>query len=329
MQTSPEIIELAKALSKAQAVMEGAIRDSTNPFFKSTYADLASVWDACRKPLADNGLCVIQSIASDQDYCFTGKIAISTKDSTGRTIGTREEERRFIYLNVTSRLLHTSGQWFEDTISVPVEADPQSLGKVTTYIRRYAMMALVGIAPEDDDGEAAAGREPAIGGDIKYDRGQREHWCTIHNKAFFKTDKMRSYAHPIESSKEWCYEKTAKEVEVKQPGPTPGQRDDMEAAVKKADAQSVIPAKADAATTTPQSTQDGQGTAQENKQRESLLKGQMPLANAQQMKAINTLKKNLGEEKFWTAAHELKLQSIAELTNDQASALIGALSKVK
>ena len=58
---SDNIAELAAALSKAQGEITGALKDSSNPFFKSKYADLASCWDACRKQLAANGLSVIQT----------------------------------------------------------------------------------------------------------------------------------------------------------------------------------------------------------------------------------------------------------------------------
>src|SRR3970282_214608 len=61
MSQSETIGKLADALAKEQRIMEGARKDSQTPFFKSSYADLASVWDACRKPLANNGLSVVQT----------------------------------------------------------------------------------------------------------------------------------------------------------------------------------------------------------------------------------------------------------------------------
>lgn len=155
MKTSEKIDQIAIALSKAQKVMEGAVRDSTNPFFHSKYAELSEVWDACREPLTSNGLSFVQSIHSEEGYSFTNKVQI--KDNQGNIKG--EKEVLMIWLTVTSRLLHISEQYFEDSISMPVEADPQSIGKVTTYIRRYAQMALCGIAPVDDDGEAAANHQ--------------------------------------------------------------------------------------------------------------------------------------------------------------------------
>ncbi len=145
MITSEKTDAIAAALSKAQAVMEPATKSSTNPFFHSKYANLAEVWDTCRKPLTDNGLCFVQAIGAD-------KTTFS---------GTAPNNKMYIWLTVTSRLLHVSEQYFEDAISMPVEADPQSVGKITTYLRRYAQMALCGIAPADDDGEEAAGRGQA------------------------------------------------------------------------------------------------------------------------------------------------------------------------
>ena len=61
MNTSEQINELAGALAKAQGTIKSAVKDAENPHFRSKYADLASVWDACRKALTDNGLSVIQA----------------------------------------------------------------------------------------------------------------------------------------------------------------------------------------------------------------------------------------------------------------------------
>lgn len=132
MNQSETITELAKALSKAQAVMEGAKKDSQNPHLKNKYADLASVWDACRKPLTDNGLSVVQ-----------------LTDGGPETV------------TIITRLLHISGEWLEGSLTLkPVKQDPQGIGSVVTYGRRYSLMAMVGISPEDDDGNAAsAGRD--------------------------------------------------------------------------------------------------------------------------------------------------------------------------
>ena len=127
MKTSETIGDLAGALSKAQGEIKGAAKDSNNPFFKSSYADLSSIWTACRAPLAKNGLAVIQT-ASFGEHGVT----------------------------VCTRLVHASGQWVEDDLTVmPGKMDPQGIGSTITYLRRYALAAITGVAPEDDDANSA------------------------------------------------------------------------------------------------------------------------------------------------------------------------------
>jgi hypothetical protein len=145
MQTSEQINELATALSKAQATIIGAVKDSANPFFKSSYADLASVLDAARKPLTDNGLCLIQGVS-------TGDGAV----------------------HVTSLLAHSSGQWVKSTISlVPADWKPQTVGGCATYGRRYGGAAIIGVAQIDDDGNAASGRGNGNYADPRGDLGKQ------------------------------------------------------------------------------------------------------------------------------------------------------------
>ena len=127
---SEQINELAAALSKAQASITGALKDSANPFFKSKYADLASCWDACRKQLTDNNLSVIQ----------TTDIVLDT-------------------VVVRTTLAHSSGQWISGILPVRAKDEsPQAQGSGITYARRYALAAIVGLAQIDDDAEAAQGR---------------------------------------------------------------------------------------------------------------------------------------------------------------------------
>ena len=123
---SADIGELAKALSAAQGEMGHAAKSRQNPHFRSSYADLASVLDACREPLAKHGLAVVQLALGDV---------------------------------LVTRLLHTSGQWLSATTPIVAkERSPQAYGSAVTYARRYALSALVGVAQADDDGEAAEGR---------------------------------------------------------------------------------------------------------------------------------------------------------------------------
>ena len=130
---SESINELALALAKAQSQIVGATKDSKNPFFKSSYADLASVMDACRGPLSSNGLSYTQ------------------------LPGNRGDE-----VTVTTILMHTSGQWVRSTVGVvPAKTDAQGLGSVITYLRRYSLSGIAGIAQIDDDGNAAQHDKPA------------------------------------------------------------------------------------------------------------------------------------------------------------------------
>lgn len=129
MKTSEAINELATAMAKAQADMKPAIKDMTNPAFRSKYADLASVWDACRVPLTSNGLTVWQDL--------------STVESG---------------VSVLTRLTHTSGQWAEfGPLIVPLgKHDAHGVGSASTYGKRFALCAAVGVvAEEDDDGNGA------------------------------------------------------------------------------------------------------------------------------------------------------------------------------
>jgi hypothetical protein len=107
--------------------MGGAVKDSANPFFKSSYADLTSVIKAIKQPFADNGLSYTQ-------------FPVSNENGVG----------------VSTRLMHISGQWLEMEYTLPtVKKDPQASGSAITYARRYALQSIAGIPTADDDAEAA------------------------------------------------------------------------------------------------------------------------------------------------------------------------------
>jgi hypothetical protein len=129
VKTSEKIEMLAAAMAKAQGAMKPALKDSTNPHFKSKYADLASVWDACRGPLTANGLSVWQDV-----------------ENHGQAV------------SVTTRLVHESGQWAEfGPLAVPVEKEnAHGVVSATTYGKRVTLSAAVGVvSDEDDDGNGA------------------------------------------------------------------------------------------------------------------------------------------------------------------------------
>lgn len=124
---------IASALAAAQMQMGKALKQSSNPHFRSKYADLGSVMDACLPALNAVGIAVVQP-AGEDDF--------------GRFVETR--------------LIHgNSGETL--TCKVPLivaKNDMQGYGSAVTYARRYGLMAMAGIAPEDDDGNAAAKAAP-------------------------------------------------------------------------------------------------------------------------------------------------------------------------
>jgi hypothetical protein len=129
MKTSESIKQLAEALVSAQKEIRFATKDSTNPHFKSKYANINSVIEAVKKPLNDNGIAILQSLSPSDDN----------------------------KLHLTTRLLHSSGEWIEDTAVCPIQKqDPQGLGSAISYIRRYSISSLCALYADDDDGQSAA-----------------------------------------------------------------------------------------------------------------------------------------------------------------------------
>lgn len=127
---SENIGELAAALAKAQAEVGTVTKDSANPYFKSNYASLAAVWEATRPILSKHQLSVVQMPSSDERGYY-----------------------------VETQLMHSSGQWIRSrTYMKPAKDDPQGIGSLISYARRYALQAVTMICPDDDDGEAAMGR---------------------------------------------------------------------------------------------------------------------------------------------------------------------------
>jgi hypothetical protein len=136
-QMSDSIKEIATALSKAQGAMESAKKDTKNDFFRSKYADLASIINAGKQAMLDNGLAITQTLEPDIEKAI-----------------------------VVTTLMHTSGEWIKSTIALkPVNLDkegrekpitPQSMGSAISYARRYGYQAILGLSAEDDDGNTAS-----------------------------------------------------------------------------------------------------------------------------------------------------------------------------
>lgn len=130
MNKSEHIDQLAKALSAVQKQVKPVAFNSVNPFLKNKYADLGAVIEACKQALYDNGFAVTQLATND------GGIGVETV------------------------LMHESGQWISSTISLPLGDEKgkslaQVAGSIVTYLRRYALAAIVGLyADEDSDGNS-------------------------------------------------------------------------------------------------------------------------------------------------------------------------------
>jgi len=152
---SDEIGELAAALAKAQGVMTAAAMDRENPFFNSKYADLHSVWEACRGPLSSNGLAVIQ-----------------------------RSEANGTQVVVETILAHSSGQWIAASLALqPKKDDPQGVGSALSYARRYGLAAMVGISQADDDANSASGKDTKAAGKTKAAPASKESGKKVSDKA--------------------------------------------------------------------------------------------------------------------------------------------------
>lgn len=167
IEMSSEIGSLAEALAKAQSVMKGAKEDASNPFYKSTYADLTSVWTACKESLSSNGLAIMQPTTMKDGVIF-----------------------------LVTMLLHSSGQWIKGFYPImPVKNDPQALGSAITYARRYSLAALVGVCPagDDDDAESAMDRpveksKPTVSKPVVAQKGLSKGQCAMLD-GYFSEDK--------------------------------------------------------------------------------------------------------------------------------------------
>lgn len=127
--------EIAKALVKAQKEFGPALKTSTNPHFRSRYADLSACVEAVIGALNSNGIALVQKTLPSDDGVI-----------------------------VQTVFLHESGEMMDcGILQVPAaKQDPQGYGSALTYARRYSLMAACGIAPEDDDGNAASGRRNPV-----------------------------------------------------------------------------------------------------------------------------------------------------------------------
>ena len=175
LETSESTAKLDEALAKAQGEMKNAALNKVNPHFKSRYADLAGIRDTVTPALSANGIAVVQAIGSSD-----GSLAVIT------------------------RLVHSSGQWFES--SFPIIGDvnkPQAIGSAITYGRRYTLSAIANIsADDDDDGEQAQeqGSKPPEARNITGTVGARK---AASREPYDNLVKEMRQAQSVDALKEW------------------------------------------------------------------------------------------------------------------------------
>lgn len=141
METSQTIGALAAALAKAQAELGPLVASHTAKVptkaggqYSYTYANLADALAACRSTLAKHEIAVVQE-------------TYTPSDANG--------------IEIRTSLLHASGEWLRSgPLLMPVKGDAQAVGSAITYGRRYQLLAVVGLAPEDDDGASASANAP-------------------------------------------------------------------------------------------------------------------------------------------------------------------------
>lgn len=131
---------LATALAKAQLAISAAPKTSLNPHFKSRYADLTSIWEACRDALGNHQIAVIQAPNFDHEGAW-----------------------------LETHLIHSSGEFIIGRFPLkPTKPDMQGFGSAISYAKRYSLAAMVGVvSEEDDDGNEASRKTPTNTGNAQ------------------------------------------------------------------------------------------------------------------------------------------------------------------
>jgi hypothetical protein len=134
VRSSESIAAIAPALVAAAGELSPVGKDGTNPAFRNRYATLDAIMEQVRPVLARHGLAVMHSVTHPET-------------EGGRVVG----------LSIETRLLHRSGEWVANMVTLPVEKPTaQGAGSAISYGRRYGLSALLGLTAEDDDGQGAS-----------------------------------------------------------------------------------------------------------------------------------------------------------------------------
>jgi len=161
--SSEQTDKIDAALSKAQAKVRPAVKDATNPHFKSRFASLNSIFDAIRGAFAEAGIAVVQPASSEGDL-----------------------------VTVTTRL-SCAGQFYECDLSAkPAQPGPQAIGSVVSYLRRYGLASLAGVpVGDDDDAEEAEGRDSEKLAPTKHAKAAEDVRAAMRTPAFRKQEAIR------------------------------------------------------------------------------------------------------------------------------------------
>lgn len=188
-----------KALAKAQTEMGKAIKNAKNPHLKSNYADLGSVMEACFDALHANGFAIMQPCGADERGQY-----------------------------VETVLAHASGDTFTSRVHLVLgKNDMQGVGSAITYARRYGLLGMAGLAPEDDDGEAtkasprqqAANRAPA--GASKADQSAADSMIAAirqHGEAAWNDRRLQADLERLRASAPELAAQVEAEIETKKQG---------------------------------------------------------------------------------------------------------------
>jgi len=175
---SESIDLLAISLAKAQGKITVAIEDKKNPHFKSTYSSLNSIWDACRSAISEEGLSVTQ---------------IMQPSATS--------------IDLITILLHESGQWIKSVLPIPsLQLTPQQLGSAITYLRRYSLSAIVGVAPGfEDDGESVRNEKIQSTPSVKA-LSKSEIDSFVKRNSIFEKTQIHEYLNHVAESKKMSFD---------------------------------------------------------------------------------------------------------------------------
>lgn len=180
-QKSPQSRNLVQSLVEFHQSVQKIIKDKENPFHRSKYADLSTVIETVKPSMNDAGLVVVQPIVLK-------KVFSTESDATAISV-----------MVLLTRLIHESGESIDSEMIIPHQPDPQKLGSLITYYRRYAYLSIIGLASQSDDDDANSSSNKGVRNDK-----QKNHWENVHinqgSQESFKQETLKESDIKKESS---------------------------------------------------------------------------------------------------------------------------------